>query len=507
MREHVISENGIPQPITQAVERISIRPDEFTAPKDDPFKHDLLDRKPAIESLTRIVGSARSPYVISVDAEWGSGKTAFLEMWCRHLENEGYTVVNFNAWETDFADSPFQALSAEITHQLDGGSDSLVDEGIKNVREMATNAAVALTKSALRGVGTMLPGAGPITAEVVIKAIEAMLKEPPQDPISEYETVRNSLGEFTASIAKVAEAVSDSTEGKPLVVAIDELDRCRPTYAIELLEIAKHIFLVKNVVFILAINSSALGHSVKSLYGAGFDAERYFRRFFDLQFRLPEADRVSFADALLTSTNLQRRIKSQSGDTLAPMTFAKHLLMSNGLSLRDAEQAAHRMGLILHMLGDPDPWTDLCALIGLSIMFFEPAEYAKFLRGHTTDEVAFEILTRNLSFEASDLMYVKPEIQGAVMALAQCRTASRRTESQSLTSTLIAKHRATVESVDQGQNGRNRDQEEAMQTLGWFERIWDFLHVRGRGSTLIDSLRSLELVFPVRSSDSDQIRS
>ena len=32
---------------------------------------------------------------------------------------------------------------------------------------------------------------------------------------------------------KVSAAVSDRSDGKPLVVAIDELDRCRPTYAIE----------------------------------------------------------------------------------------------------------------------------------------------------------------------------------------------------------------------------------------------------------------------------------
>ena len=102
----------------QVAERIRIRPPEFTVPSEDPFKNDLLDRKSAIEGLTRIIGSAQSPYVISVNAAWGSGKTAFLNMWCQHLRNEEFTVVEFNAWVTDFADSPFQALSAEITRRL-----------------------------------------------------------------------------------------------------------------------------------------------------------------------------------------------------------------------------------------------------------------------------------------------------------------------------------------------------------------------------------------------------
>ena len=328
----------------QSINRIPIRPTEFSVVSDDPFKNDLLDRKPAIESLTRIVGSAQSPYVISVDADWGSGKTAFLKMWCQHLQDEGYTVVKFNAWETDFADSPFQALSAEITQSLEQFPDSAVKKGIKNVRKLAADTAFALSKSTLRGVGTLFPGAGPITVEFLIRVFEAVRNEPTKDPISDYQQTRYSLDEFQKSIGEVSAAVSDGADGKPLVVAIDELDRCRPTYAVELLETAKHIFLVENIVFILAINSTALAHSVESLYGTGFDAERYFRRFFDLQFRLPVQDRESFVKELLRSTGLQDSIESQREEASWSFTLARSLLSSDGLSLRDAEQVALRFG-------------------------------------------------------------------------------------------------------------------------------------------------------------------
>ena len=92
--------------------------------------------------------------------------------------------------------------------------------------------------------------------------------------------------------------------GKPLVIMIDELDRCRPSYAIELLEVAKHLFAVDNVVFVLAVNRAELVHSVKALYGSGFDAEGYLRRFFDLDFQLPEPDRKRFVSDLLKTTKL-----------------------------------------------------------------------------------------------------------------------------------------------------------------------------------------------------------
>ena len=475
----------------QGIDRIRIRPNEFTVPSEDPFKNDLLDRKSVIEGLTRIIGSAQSPYVISVDAAWGSGKTAFLDMWCQHLENEGYTVVSFNAWKTDFAENPFQALSAEIAQRLERFSDSAVKKGMEIVKQKAGKAVVAVAQSVLRGSGALVPG-GTILAEAAISAFESRS----EDPISDYQQTRASLYEFTKSIGDVAATVSYLNESKPIVVAIDELDRCRPTYAIELIETVKHIFSVNNVVFILAINSTALAHSAKSMYGAEFDAERYFRRFFDLQFRLPDPSRESFADALLRSTRLQERIEAQQTDNSATLTFAKSILNSDGLSLRDAEQAAHRLGLILNMIDDPKPSMDFCALIGLAVMVFEPNVYAKFLHGETTDEEVFGILTNNLPFENRDLRYIKTQIEGAVMALSQRRFPPTRSDSLLLKSPLIDKHRRTVASINRDQGRPSEAERQSQETLISFDGYWNFLHNNRNGSTLIEAMRCLELLLP-----------
>ena len=499
MNQQRTTDNGSSGSGGENVDAIPIRPNEFAVPPGEPFKNDLLERRPVIEGLTRMVGSARSPYVISVDADWGSGKTAFLNMWCQHLQNEGYTVVQFNAWETDFADSPFQALSAEVTHNLECVSDSAVKEGIENLKGLAANAAVALSKSALRGAGTLFPGAGPMTVEVLIKAIESLRKEPTKDPISEYEETRVALEDFRSSIGEVATAESCRTNGKPLVVAIDELDRCRPTYAIELIETAKHIFLVKNVVFILAINSTALAHSVKSLYGAEFDAERYFRRFFDLPFRLPEPNREMFAKELLASTKLQEMIRSQPEVARLCLSLAISLFGSESLSLRDAEQAARRLDLILNMLDDVKPWTVFCALIGLSIMVFRPDVYVRFLRGELTDEEVFEVLSSGFDFRNSELASFKPQIEAAVIALTVSRSGERNVDPEAVSSRLIVQHRNMMESNDNGQGRQTPEQRNSQQVLEWFSHIQWGVGV----SDLIEAMRCLELVLPSPSSESE----
>ncbi len=96
-----------------------IQPHDIPVPEEDPFRHDLLDRKKSVEVLTHLVRSFEGPCVLVVDAAWGNGKTTFLKIWRQYLINVGFSVVQFNAWETDFAGDPFLALCTELTDELE----------------------------------------------------------------------------------------------------------------------------------------------------------------------------------------------------------------------------------------------------------------------------------------------------------------------------------------------------------------------------------------------------
>ena len=97
---------------------IRVQPLEVAVPKGDPFEYDLLDRKESADTLTSLIGSLEGPCVMGIDAPWGAGKTTFLEMWAQHMHNEGFPVVEFNAWETDFSQDPFIALATELEKGL-----------------------------------------------------------------------------------------------------------------------------------------------------------------------------------------------------------------------------------------------------------------------------------------------------------------------------------------------------------------------------------------------------
>ena len=104
------------------------------------------------------------------------------------------------------------------------------------------------------------------------KAMEASL--------SDHNKKSEDLDEFKKTIGKWLETSINSNGAdkpkKPMFVFIDELDRCRPTYAIELLETVKHLFDIPGLVFVIATNTDQLQHSIKAVYGAEFDAQRAF---------------------------------------------------------------------------------------------------------------------------------------------------------------------------------------------------------------------------------------
>lgn len=85
---------------------------------DNPFKNDLLNRKPHVENFTNLLENISSPIVLSVNAPWGQGKTTFLEMLHAKLKSKEHTSIYFSAWETDFASDPLQAFLGEINDKI-----------------------------------------------------------------------------------------------------------------------------------------------------------------------------------------------------------------------------------------------------------------------------------------------------------------------------------------------------------------------------------------------------
>ena len=104
---------------------------------------------------------------------------------------------------------------------------------------------------------------------------------------------------------------------KPIVVTIDELDRCRPTYAVKVLERIKHYFDVPGIVFVIATDGTNLPNAVGSVYGAKIDGELYLRKFFDYEFDLQDPDPRRFVRVLADQFDFNPIIESANVDRAA----------------------------------------------------------------------------------------------------------------------------------------------------------------------------------------------
>lgn len=370
---------------------IRIKLCDIDVPEDDPFKHDLLGRREPAEVLTHLVGNLQDSCVLAVDAPWGAGKTTFLRMWTQHLRNQGFPVVEFNAWETDFSEEPFVTLSTELTEGLQSGE----TETIKKLKEASKEVLRWVVPSTIRIAASSVPGTGQKLGETAASYVEERL--------SGNLKARKSVAEFRCVLQDMAAALSEVNGNRPLMVVIDELDRCRPSYAIELLEVAKHLFSVDRIIFVLAINRDQLAHSVRALYGSGFNAEGYLRRFFDVDFRLPEPDRDAFICAQLQATGITDYFDQtpEKPSYFYPVYFPKEVerkrwgdnlramlqlfFGASDLSLRSVGQAIHRLGLLFASLRSDQPEYALMTTVALILRTMDPDRYHRFTRGESSD--------------------------------------------------------------------------------------------------------------------------
>ena len=362
---------------------VRLQPPAIEIPEGDPFQHDLLDREDTAEILTRVVSNIDGPCAIAVDAPWGAGKTTFLKMWAQLLRDSGFLVTEFNAWETDYSGDPFVAMSSEII----GAIQKWPAQSSNGQLEAAKTASLEILRKAAPGVIRFAAGFIPFAGGEIGNVLSSMAEE----KIAGYQKAQNSITEFKSQLQTLADMLWESNGNRPLVVLIDELDRCRPSYAIELLEIGKHIFSVDHVVFVIAVNRSELAKSIKALYGDEFGADGYLRRFFDADFRLPEPDRDAFIREMLVSGGFYEflgltRDHFAVRDGGFVLTVLRAFLGVSDVSLREVGQAIHRFGLVVSSLSAGERAYCLTLAVLTILLAIDPSLYRRFVDGEMTDQ-------------------------------------------------------------------------------------------------------------------------
>lgn len=334
--------------------------------EEEPFKNDKLNRFFEAVNLTNMFEIVENQMVMAIDSEWGTGKTTFVKMWNQQLRNDGYKTVYFNAWENDFIEEPFIAFINEIKNMID-------DESVtKNLIEKGKELGKFIFKESPKvGLKLLKDKTGIDLDEYMSEdAIKSIISE----KFEEYEKAKKSVTNFKEELFKVAEKQFKETS-KPMIIFIDELDRCRPDFAIHLLERIKHIFNVKNIIFVLGIDKRALSNSIKVIYGNDTKIEGYLTRFIDVEYNLKRPEKGVYLEYLLEKYNLQspyknrKDLKTSQGTEIEYAYFKKliiELFDGFNLSLRETEKVFIQLYMIVKQ--SSNNYIYPCALVFLLII-------------------------------------------------------------------------------------------------------------------------------------------
>jgi len=290
-------------------------------PKNDPtnpWADDDFDRREHGERLARLVRTMPGPFVLALKAPWGAGKTVFLERWAHHLENDPnypVPVVRLDLWENDYLDDPMDAFVVSLSDRLLKASAKEKNKTkLKALASAVAETGPKLVPFVARVVAAVSTGG---TTELVITAAD-LFKEAGANLLGKSKEHKTSVLDFREQLKKAREALAkaqtDSTVPRsPLVFLVDELDRCRPDFSIRALERIKHFFNVPGIVFVIATDGDNLPSAVQCLYGPSVEGERYLRKFFDFEFRLPDPTSEQVALSFFRKFGLLASFESSGG--------------------------------------------------------------------------------------------------------------------------------------------------------------------------------------------------
>ena len=324
--------------------------------------HDEFNRKPIAENIIRLLTSDIDLSPMVIDGGWGTGKTEFCQKLIRLMQQQhpDYQPIYIDAFRSDHSGEPLLALLAEIIKSCTPED----TDGQQSERKRLTREISKLVKFGIK------TGANALSHYFLKQSVDDLAEEFQQITSDEQEA-KNVAETVTDVAAKITDYTIDATVeallkeqieaeknlemlkacltelavDKPIILFIDELDRCRPDYAVDMLEVIKHVFDIENVKVVLVTNTKQLRATINHRYGVEVDAQKYLDKFLKYSFALPEKvvaqteqDRVWVSIHHFEQLIKGRDIGGVLFSGYGVMECINEMIKRNNLSLRETER-------------------------------------------------------------------------------------------------------------------------------------------------------------------------
>ncbi len=292
---------------------------------------DIFNREQYADQLTQLIRNTNCPYVIALSSAWGTGKSYFLHAWKKKIDwntegdnSDKIPCVYFSAWESEEDFDPALAVLGSVRKAL-LDKNLLEDNTLKKVTKSVTQFLTSPTKLMKAGLTITKGIANTLTQNAIDDVGIQVLEDFVKDPLEAYAKQKENDIDLKFLLEQLVAEVHTQTN-TPVLVMIDELDRCKPDYVIKLLERIKHFFSIPNLVFVLAIDKGQLLAIVEHTFGLKAEyCEIYLEKFIDLFYELPKPSIMQYAKHLIIN-NLQdefEEIEKSSGDLSAVLVENK----------------------------------------------------------------------------------------------------------------------------------------------------------------------------------------
>ena len=370
------------------------------------FADDLLDLSAFGERLKQFIDTEHAfvegGLVVALNSPFGSGKSTFLRMW-REALNEQFAVkermfvVELNAWESDYLGDPLFSILSRLIASIPAK---------KKEKKKQLLSAVTDTGWLLAGVGAQIgehfTGVNMVDAAALAeskKEAREQSSKPVMDAFTHFENRQRAMECLRKAIEQVVVDENDS-QRPTILFLVDELDRCRPDYAISYLETIKHIFDIRGAVFVLAIDRQQLENAAKTAFGQDLNFNEYFRKFVHRIVPLPTAADTSVSRVV--SDYVKEFIQGSGRKSL--LRFDDHsrerfenLMKGLRMTLRQAQEVFRVLGHVC-ATAEEDTRLDWCwaaaSMLLSALHVCRPDLYDSFGRSNLEADSAIQFLKR-----------------------------------------------------------------------------------------------------------------
>lgn len=304
---------------------------------------DEFTREPIAEKIIKLLDSEIDVSPLIIDGKWGTGKTEF----CFKLKNlieadntNNYKVGYVNAFQADHTNEPLLTLIAEVAgfyNEEDDRRKSFIKNAIPYLRLVSGIGIKAIASLAFGKYAADIPDEFQEGMEAIEEGSDSFIDQ-------SLESMIKDQVEAEKNLSTLKEALKNIASTTPVILLIDELDRCRPDFAVMMLETIKHVFDVENVQIILITNAEQLKATIKHSYGSETNSHDYLYKFFKYQINLPtttkdiEGKSVENNLAYFKTTVQASRVISQEFKDNEFIYEIPTFLDLSKLSLRNIEQ-------------------------------------------------------------------------------------------------------------------------------------------------------------------------